>query len=105
MKYNAKFIRNPATLNAPIVIDPELCIKCNRCTVVCRTNVLMPDLTRQVEPTVFYPEECWLCGSCVEHCPASGAIEMKHPLTMRIGWRRKDSGEFYRIGGKKPSDL
>ena len=53
-------------------------------------------------PVVLYPDECWFCGTCVEECPAKGAIRMEHPLNQRVGWKRKDSGELFRIGMKDP---
>ncbi|HSW57038.1 MAG TPA: hypothetical protein VLH15_01425, partial [Dehalococcoidales bacterium] len=48
--------------------------------------------------------ECWFCGSCVEECPNSGAITLEHPLNQRISvnWRRKESGEYFRLGMKNP---
>jgi len=53
-------------------------------------------------PIVLYPDECWFCGSCVAHCPNPGAITMEHPLYQRVGWKRKDTGEHFRIGMKNP---
>ena len=53
-------------------------------------------------PLVLYPDECWFCGTCVEECPAKGAIRMEHPLNQRVGWKRKDSGELFRLGMKNP---
>ena len=53
-------------------------------------------------PLVLYPDECWFCGTCVEECPAKGAIKMEHPLNQRVGWKRRDTGELFRIGQKNP---
>jgi len=53
-------------------------------------------------PVPVYPDECWFCGVCVEHCPVPGAIRMEHPLNQRIGWKRKETGEYFRIGMKNP---
>ncbi|MFC2014875.1 FAD-dependent oxidoreductase [Chloroflexota bacterium] len=53
-------------------------------------------------PLVLYPDECWFCGTCVEECPAAGAIRMEHPLNQRVAWKRKDSGELFRRGMKNP---
>ena len=47
-------------------------------------------------------ETGWFCGNCVEHCPVSGAIKMEHPLNQRVGWKRKETGEYFRIGMKNP---
>jgi NADH-quinone oxidoreductase subunit F len=53
-------------------------------------------------PIVLYSDECWFCGTCVEECPIKGAIRMEHPLNQKVGWKRKDSGELFRIGMKNP---
>ncbi len=53
-------------------------------------------------PLVLYPDDCWFCGTCVEECPAKGAIRMEHPLNQRVGWKRKESGELFRVGQKNP---
>ncbi len=53
-------------------------------------------------PLVLYPDECWFCGTCVEECPAPGAIRMEHPLNQRIAWKRKETGELFRRGMKNP---
>lgn len=53
-------------------------------------------------PTLLYPDECWFCGTCVEECPVPGAIRMQQPLNQRVGWKRKDTGEMFRIGMKNP---
>jgi formate dehydrogenase major subunit len=53
-------------------------------------------------PVLMYPDECWFCGCCVAHCPVPGAIRMEHPLNQRIGWKRKETGEYFRIGMKNP---
>ena len=53
-------------------------------------------------PIVLYPDECWFCGTCVEECPVPGAIRMEHPLNQRVGWKRKATGELFRIGMVNP---
>jgi formate dehydrogenase major subunit len=53
-------------------------------------------------PAPLYADECWFCGVCVEHCPIHGAITVEHPLNQRVGWKRKDTGELFRIGMKNP---
>jgi NADH-quinone oxidoreductase subunit F len=53
-------------------------------------------------PIVLYPDECWFCGTCVEECPVKGAIRMEHPLNQRVGWKRKETGELFRMGMKNP---
>jgi len=93
---------NPMTPNLPVVIDSELCTGCNNCVEVCRTDVLVPNPEKGKPPIVLYPDECWFGGCCVEPCPVSGAIRMEHPLNQRVGWKRKATGEYFRIGMKNP---
>jgi hypothetical protein len=31
-----------------------------------------------------------------------GAIKMEHPLNQRMGWKRKETGEYFRVGMKNP---
>jgi NAD-dependent dihydropyrimidine dehydrogenase PreA subunit len=54
------------------------------------------------QPIAVYPDECWFCGCCVTHCPVPGAIRMDFPMNQRVGWKRKETGEYYRIGMKNP---
>jgi NAD-dependent dihydropyrimidine dehydrogenase PreA subunit len=53
-------------------------------------------------PVAIYSDECWFCGVCVKHCPVPGAIRMEHPLNQRVGWKRKETGEYFRVGMKNP---
>jgi NAD-dependent dihydropyrimidine dehydrogenase PreA subunit len=98
----AELVSNPMTPCRAIVVDPELCTGCNRCVDVCRSDVLMPNLEKGGPPLLAYPDECWFCACCVEHCPKPGAIRMEQPLNQRIGWKRKATGEYFRIGMKDP---
>jgi NAD-dependent dihydropyrimidine dehydrogenase PreA subunit len=98
----AYLVPNPATPCRAIVVDPDLCIGCNRCVDVCRSDVLMPNLEKGGPPVLAYPDECWFCACCVEHCPIPGALRMEQPLNQRIGWKRKATGEYFRIGMKNP---
>lgn len=86
----------------PVVIDPELCTGCNMCVDACHTDLFIPNPEQGKPPVVLYPDECWFDGSCVEQCPVPGAIKLQHPLHQRIGWKRKDTGEYFRIGMKNP---
>jgi len=54
------------------------------------------------QPVITYPDECWFCGACVEVCPVEGAISLNYPLNQRVIWKRKATGEFFRIGMKNP---
>lgn len=98
----ATLVANPPTPCDSIVFDAELCIGCNRCLEVCRCDVLMPSAAKGEPPLLVYPDECWFCGTCVEHCPKPGAIRMEHPLNQRAGWKRKSTGEFFRVGMADP---
>ena len=102
MYTKAKMVPNPPTPNQAIFIDEKLCTGCNTCVDVCRTDVLLPNPEKGKPPIVMYPDECWFAGCCVGHCPVEGAIRMEHPLNQRIGWKRKETGEYYRIGMKNP---
>ncbi len=93
---------NPATPNQCVVIDPKLCKGCNLCIEACRTDVLLPNLEKGKPPVVVYPDECWFCGDCVQNCPVPGAIRMDFPMNQRVGWKRKATGEYFRIGMKNP---
>jgi NAD-dependent dihydropyrimidine dehydrogenase PreA subunit len=95
-------VPNPAMPNQAVFIDAELCTGCNRCVNVCRVDVLLPNLEKGKPPVVMYPDECWFCGSCVEHCRVEAAIRVEHPLFQRVGWKRKETGEYFRIGMKDP---
>ena len=98
----AYLVTNPLTPCQAVVIDPQVCTGCNTCVEVCRTDVLVPDAQKGRPPITLYPDECWFCADCVEHCPTPGAIHMVHPLNQKVGWKRKDTGEFFRIGMKNP---
>ncbi|HUV82597.1 MAG TPA: CoB--CoM heterodisulfide reductase iron-sulfur subunit A family protein [archaeon] len=72
-------------------VDPELCIGCGRCTLVCPFNA--PELKEIVVETeeIIYttkkseinPTLCKGCGSCAAECP-TGAITPKHFTTPQI---------------------
>lgn len=102
MENEAYLVTNPQTPCQSVKINDELCINCNTCVNVCLTDVMVPNPEKDKPPIVLYPDECWFCGSCVEHCPVPGAIKMEHPLTLRIGWKRKATGEYFRVGMANP---
>jgi len=102
MEETAFLVPNPAAACKAILINAELCTGCLDCVEVCRTDVLIPNPDKDKPPIVLYPDECWFRGSCVAHCPCPGAITMEHPLSQRVGWKRKETGEFFRIGMKNP---
>ena len=98
----AYMVHNPITPGRVIFINEELCTGCNMCVDVCRRDVLLYNPEKGNPPVVMYPDECWLCGCCVEDCPVEGAIRMEHPMNQRVGWKRKETGEYFRIGMKNP---
>lgn len=108
MESEARLVPNPLTPCMPVTFDPEVCIGCNHCVEVCRSDVLVPNETQGEAPVVVYPDECWFCGCCVEDCPVSGAIRFHHPIYQKIAWKRKATGEMFRVGGKDnppPADV
>ena len=102
MYSKAYMVPNPATPNQAIVIDATLCKGCNMCVNVCRSDVMVPNPEKGKAPVVLYPDECWFCGCCTFHCPVKGAIKVEYPLNQRVGWKRKETGEYFRIGMKNP---
>jgi NAD-dependent dihydropyrimidine dehydrogenase PreA subunit len=90
-------IPNPLVPNIPVIFTDD-CVGCNICVDVCRTDVLLPNPEPGGHPIVVYPVECWHCGCCVDDCPAEGAIRFQHPLSQKIGWKRKETGERFRPG-------
>ncbi|MFC2038277.1 ferredoxin family protein, partial [Chloroflexota bacterium] len=95
MDNDAYMVPNPQTPCLSVRIDEELCIRCNICADQCRTDVIVHHPEKGEPPVVLYPDECWFCGTCVEDCPVPGAISMEHPLSQRVGWKRKATGEYF----------
>ena len=93
---------NPIMPNECVQIDPDLCTGCNSCVKVCRSDVLLPKKEEGGPPMMMYPDECWFCGCCVEHCPVPDAISLVFPVNQRVIWKRKETGEYFRIGMKNP---
>jgi NAD-dependent dihydropyrimidine dehydrogenase PreA subunit len=97
-------VPNPLTPGKAIELNSEICNGCNSCVEICRTDVFMPNPQKGKPPIVLYPDECWSCGCCVQECNRPGAITMLHPLnqTIVVSWKRKETGEDYRLGMKNP---
>lgn len=98
----ALMLPNPLTPNKAIIFNEEKCIGCNKCIDFCRADVLHPNPEQGKPPVVLYPDECWFAGCCVGACPIPGACMMASPLQQKVAWKRKDTGEFYRVGMKNP---
>lgn len=84
-----------------IFIDPEKCIRCNKCSEICRVQNILPNPIKGEVPVILYPDECWYCACCVGECPTH-ALEMRLPINQRIFFKRKESSEVFRIGQKNP---
>ena len=97
MKNKTYTFLGPAGPGQTIVIDPNLCRGCNACVNVCRRHVLLPNLEKGKPPIVQFPQDCWFDGYCVLFCPIPGAMKMVHPLSQRVGWKRKDTGEYFAL--------
>ncbi|UCC16590.1 MAG: ferredoxin family protein [Dehalococcoidales bacterium] len=88
----------------PNVITPskpvnftEQCTGCNRCVEVCPIDVYIPNKEKGKPPVILHPDECWYCGTCVNECPVSGAVKFNWPLQQRGYWKRKATGEIFRV--------
>lgn len=97
MEYEAYALPNPPTPGRPILIDPEICTGCNRCVHICLMDILIPNTEKGGPPIILYPEECYYDGCCVDECPEAGAIRLNHPLMQRVRWKRKATGEHFRV--------
>lgn len=96
MEKQAYAFPNWCTPTSPVKIDPQYCTGCNGCVDICQVDILIPNPESGEPPILLFPEECWFCGSCVERCPEPGAIKLHHPLTQRILWKRKRTGEHFK---------
>jgi heterodisulfide reductase subunit A len=79
------------TIGNVSVVDPELCIGCGRCTLVCPYKAPeLKEVTVETEEIVYItkkseinPAVCKGCGSCAAECP-TGAITARHFTTPQI---------------------
>lgn len=90
-------IANLVTPTKPVIFNTEICNGCNICVDVCQTDIFIPNPEKGKPPIILYPEECWYGGCCVAECPNPGAIKLNHPLTQRVRWKRKATGEHFRL--------
>jgi len=92
------------TSHIPIEFDETVCKGCNYCIEACMNDVLIPNPEKGRPPFVLHPDECWYCGSCVMECPHQdkNAITMKWPMKIDLKWKRKDTGEIFRLGMENP---
>jgi NAD-dependent dihydropyrimidine dehydrogenase PreA subunit len=101
---NVKMFPNLITPYDPLIFNDEVCTGCNRCVSICVMDILMPNPEKGKSPIVLYPDECWYDGLCVKNCPLwkQGAITLNQPLNQRARWKRKATGEHFRIGMPNP---
>jgi len=88
---------NWCTPTNPVIFDPDICNGCNTCVEVCQVDLLIPNPEKGKPPIILYPEECWYGGCCVAMCPKPGAITLNHALPQRVRWKRKATGEHFRV--------
>jgi NAD-dependent dihydropyrimidine dehydrogenase PreA subunit len=88
---------NACTPSTPVTFDPEICNGCNQCVDICQVDVLIPNPQKGKPPIVLYPEECWYGGCCEGACPRPGAITLHLPLPQLVRWKRKETGEHFRV--------
>ena len=88
---------NLVTPNKPVIFDTDICNGCNACVEICQMDVLIPNPDKGEAPIILFPDECWYGGCCVDECPQPGAIKLNHPLMQRVRWKRKATGEHFRV--------
>ena len=95
---------NIITPRNPVIFDEDVCTGCNLCVEACVMDLMMPNPEKGKPPVIIYPDECYYDGLCVVSCPLwqEGSIKLNHPLNQRVRWKRKDSGEHFRLGMPNP---
>ena len=104
MNDDVRMMQNMVTPSSPVIFDDKVCTGCNNCVEHCVMDILVPNPKAHQPPIVLYPDECWYDGVCVESCPLwqKGAIVLNHPMNQRTRWKRKTTGEDFRIGMPDP---
>ena len=103
-EHSVEITPNASAPSRPLIIDPETCTGCNICVELCPIDILAPNPEPKGIPLVVFPDECWYCGCCEMPCPYydEGAIRINFPLMQRVRWKRKKTGEDFRLGMKNP---
>jgi NAD-dependent dihydropyrimidine dehydrogenase PreA subunit len=101
---DVKMYPNIVTPNNPVIFNEKVCTGCNKCVDLCVMNILMPNPEKGQPPIILYPDECYYDGLCVVNCPLwqKASITLNHPLNQRARWKRKATGEHFRIGMPNP---
>ena len=103
---NVCMLPSIVTPGSPVIFNEEVCNGCNNCVANCVMDILMPNPEKGKPPIILYPEECYYDGLCVMHCPLwqKGAITLNHPLVHKVRWKRKATGEHFRMGMPNPPE-
>jgi NAD-dependent dihydropyrimidine dehydrogenase PreA subunit len=80
----------------PPIIDPKLCIACDRCVNICTEDVFYGSTKNEI-PEVTYPRECVHFNGCVDACPVPGAIWLRVPMSSMVVYR--ESPEYAKPQG------
>ena len=88
---------NRSTPARPVIFNEDACTGCNQCITVCMADVFIPNPEKGKPPIILFPDECFYGGCCVGACPVPGAVKLNHPLTQRVRWKRKATGETFRV--------
>lgn len=101
---DVRIFPNKTTPNNPVIFNEQVCTGCNKCVELCVMDIFMPNPEKGKPPIIVYPDECWYDGLCVKYCPLreKEAITLNHPLNQRVRWKRKVTGEHFRIGMANP---
>lgn len=97
-------VSNVITPSKPVLFDESVCIGCNQCLEACMSDIFIPNPRAGKPPIIVYPDECYYDGACVMECSLrdKGAIQVNWPLMQRVRWKRKNTGEHFRIGMADP---
>jgi adenylylsulfate reductase, subunit B len=76
----------------PPIINPDLCIKCDRCVNICTEDVFFGSKKHET-PVIKYPRECVHFNGCVDVCPVPGAIWLRYPMPSMIVYRTSSDYE------------
>jgi dissimilatory sulfite reductase (desulfoviridin) alpha/beta subunit len=99
----------PKPITTYIEFNPEVCDGCRNlreplCVRACREGMLIPNPIKGKPPIEIYSDECCECGCCVHACPRAlqGAIRLKWPIGETVRWKRKETGEHFRVEAPNP---
>jgi len=75
VKYPFEPTYKPADYRGMIVHNPDLCIWCRRCEMVCPPGAIVFSQSIYGQQTFHYNSHvCIYCGRCVFNCPKTGAL-------------------------------